>query len=137
MTSIKGVYGGLTFEYILEPTPQQLVEFQRHALGLPATPAVAPAPADDDVLGVAEAARLLRCSERCLRGIGADQLPFSIGPSRRRLYLRRDLIAYLRRRRADPPKPSTGHHPQRPKGTNEPPLVDLEAEISSLRGGRQ
>jgi hypothetical protein len=52
--------------------------------------------ADPDVLVVDDVARILRCTVDTARRIPRDQLRSICGPGRRRLYLREDLLAYVR-----------------------------------------
>ncbi len=53
--------------------------------------------ADRDILVVEDVARLLHCTVDTARRIPRDQLPAYPGPGRHRLYLREDLVAYIRR----------------------------------------
>jgi hypothetical protein len=52
--------------------------------------------ADPDILVVEDVARILRCTVDTARRILRDQLRSTCGPGRRRLYLREDVLAYVR-----------------------------------------
>ena len=52
--------------------------------------------ADRDVLVVEDVAHILRCTVDTARRIPRDQLPAYPGPGRRTLYLRDDVLAYVR-----------------------------------------
>jgi hypothetical protein len=52
--------------------------------------------ADPDVLVVEDVARIVRCTVDSARRIPRDQLPAHPGPGRRQLYLREDVLAYVR-----------------------------------------
>jgi hypothetical protein len=52
--------------------------------------------ADPDILVVEDIARILRCTVDTARRIPRDQLRSICGPGRRRLYLREDVLAYVR-----------------------------------------
>jgi hypothetical protein len=52
---------------------------------------------DPDILTVEEVALILRCKVDTARRIPRDQLPAHPGPGRHRLYLREDVLAYVRR----------------------------------------
>jgi hypothetical protein len=54
--------------------------------------------ADPDILVVEDVARILRCTADTARRIPRDQLRSISGPGRRQLYLREDVIAYVRSR---------------------------------------
>jgi len=54
---------------------------------------------DHDVLTVREVARILRCSIQSARSIPETELARYRGPGRHLLYLRADVIAYVRSRR--------------------------------------
>ena len=58
---------------------------------------------DPDVLTIEDVALLFRCSVDTARRIPKDELPVYRGPGRSRLYLREDLITYLKSRRIDAP----------------------------------
>lgn len=68
----------------------------------PSLPAVEQANTDHDFLTVEGVARLMRCSVDSARRIPRDELPAYLGPGRHLLYLRADLVTYLRRRNAAP-----------------------------------
>lgn len=51
----------------------------------------------DDVMTVEGVARFLHCSVQAVRNVSPTDLPKRWGPGRRILYLRDDVIAYLRR----------------------------------------
>lgn len=59
--------------------------------------------ADPDVLVVEDVARVLRCTVDTARRIPRDQLPAYSGPGRHRLYLRDDLMTYVRALRQPTP----------------------------------
>lgn len=52
-----------------------------------------------DILVIEEVAELLRCSVDTLRRIPKQDLPVYAGPGRKQLYLREDIIRYLKGRR--------------------------------------
>ena len=58
---------------------------------------------DPDILDIDEAAALLRCSVDTLRRIGRRELPVYRGPGRGNLYLREDLVRFVRTRRITGP----------------------------------
>ncbi len=72
---------------------------QGHEMVSPASQA---GPSDPDILTVEEAARILRCTVDTLRRIPRDQLPVYRGPGRKNLYLREDLMQFLRARQIPP-----------------------------------
>ncbi|WP_407059719.1 helix-turn-helix domain-containing protein [Brevundimonas bacteroides] len=51
---------------------------------------------DDDVLTLTEVARILRCEEDTVRRIPRPKLPARRGPGKWLLYLREDVLAYVR-----------------------------------------
>jgi hypothetical protein len=53
---------------------------------------------DPDILVLEDVARILRCTADTARRIPRDQLRSISGPGRRQLYLREDVIAYVRSR---------------------------------------
>lgn len=57
---------------------------------------VSRAAADRDILVVEDVARILRCTVDTARRIPPDQLRRITGPGRHRLYLREDVLAYVR-----------------------------------------
>jgi hypothetical protein len=59
--------------------------------------------ADPDILVVEDVARILRCTVDTARRIPRDQLRSIPGPGRRQLYLRDDLLAYVRSRARSSP----------------------------------
>ena len=59
--------------------------------------------ADPDILVVEDVARILRCTVDTARRIPRDQLRSISGPGRPQLYLREDVIAYVRSRARQPP----------------------------------
>jgi hypothetical protein len=59
--------------------------------------------ADPDILVIDDVARILRCTVDTARRIPRDQLRSICGPGRRQLYLREDVIAYLRSRARSSP----------------------------------
>ena len=58
---------------------------------------------DVDVLVIEDVARLLRCSVDTLRRVPKDELPVYRGPGRKHLYLREDVIRFVRCRRITGP----------------------------------
>lgn len=61
-----------------------------------------PAFLDSELLTVEDVSRLLRCAPDTVRRIPRDRLPV-YRPGRRNLYLREDLIRYVRSCRVEPP----------------------------------
>ncbi len=58
-----------------------------------------PVVADADILVTEDVARMLHCAVDTVRRIPRDELPVYRGPGRYNLYLREDLIRYVRTRR--------------------------------------
>jgi hypothetical protein len=54
---------------------------------------------DRDILSLEETSRILRCTVDTLRRIHRDELPVFRGPGRGNLYLREDVIEFVRSRR--------------------------------------
>jgi hypothetical protein len=59
--------------------------------------------ADPDILVIDDVARILRCTVDTARRIPRDQLRSIAGPGRRHLYLREDVIGYVRSRARQSP----------------------------------
>jgi hypothetical protein len=84
----------------IAPGPQRL--WPAHGAGFPAKPtdhhagSIAVIQIDPDILVLEEAAAILRCTPDKLRRVPRDELPSYPGPGRRRLYLREDVLAYVR-----------------------------------------
>lgn len=70
----------------------------------------------DDVMTVEGVARFLHCSVQSVRNVPVTDLPKRRGPGRRILYLREDVIAYLRRS-------------QKPARDADKLLSDIESEL--------
>jgi hypothetical protein len=66
------------------------------------SPALAHIGADPDILVIEDVARILRCTVDTARRIPREQLRSIPGPGRRQLYLREDVIAYVRLRGRPP-----------------------------------
>ncbi|MBF0622819.1 MAG: helix-turn-helix domain-containing protein [Magnetococcales bacterium] len=60
---------------------------------------------DQEILTIDEAAIILRCTVDTLRRIHKEDLPVYRGPGRCNLYLRDDLLAFIRSRRIVPEIP--------------------------------
>ena len=78
-----------------------MAEMRKRAANAPKAPATHKEPVDldridTDVLSIHGVARLLFCSLQAVRNIPADELPRYIGPGRSRLYLREDVMRYLK-----------------------------------------
>ena len=58
---------------------------------------------DPDILVIEEVARLLHCSVDTLRRVPKEELPAYRGPGRKHLYLREDIIRFVRCRRITGP----------------------------------
>ena len=56
---------------------------------------------DGDILVIEDVAELLHCSVDTLRRVPKHQLPAYSGPGRKNLYLRDDIIKFLKTRRID------------------------------------
>lgn len=57
--------------------------------------------ADSDILVIEDVAEILHCSVDTVRRIPKHQLPAYSGPGRKNLYLRDDIIKFLKTRRID------------------------------------
>ena len=60
-------------------------------------------PTDVDILVIEDVARILHCSVDTLRRVPKDELPVYRGPGRWHLYLRDDVIRFVRCRRITGP----------------------------------
>ncbi len=58
---------------------------------------------DVDILVIEDVARLLHCSVDTLRRVPKEELPVYRGPGRKHLYLREDIIRFVRCRRITGP----------------------------------
>ncbi len=58
---------------------------------------------DPDILVIEDVARLLHCSVDTLRRVPKEELPVYRGPGRKHLYLREDIIRFVRCRRITEP----------------------------------
>ncbi len=58
---------------------------------------------DTDILVIEDVARLLHCSVDTLRRVPKEELPVYRGPGRKHLYLREDIIRFVRCRRITGP----------------------------------
>ena len=58
---------------------------------------------DPDILVIEDVARLLHCSVDTLRRVPKEELPAYRGPGRKHLYLREDIIRFVRCRRITGP----------------------------------
>ena len=76
-----------------------IVSFEETALRRDEPPSHVPL-LDPDILDIEDVARLLRCAVDTVRRIPKSELPVCDGPGKRHLYLREDIILYLRRRRS-------------------------------------
>lgn len=74
---------------------------------------------DRDLLVVEQVAAVMRCSVDTVRRIPRDELPYS-RPGLRNLYLREDVVKYVRRRRIE----------------RTPIAVDVDALLADIEGGK-
>jgi hypothetical protein len=101
-----GIADGRTVRRVIPPhRPQTFANTPRTVKPCPglhhvSSPASGPEQiaADPDILVVEDVARILRCTVDTARRIPRDQLRSISGPGRRQLYLREDVIAYVRSR---------------------------------------
>ena len=98
-------------EHSIESSTDSRVPFsqQRVSLKRDLTPALAPTKQchsllDWDILDINDVASLLRCSVDTVRRIPREELPACEGPGRPKLYLREDILTYLRGRRVGVPQ---------------------------------
>lgn len=78
-----------------EPAPQKLRKLKRPERGKPVE--------DKDVLVIEQVADMLHCSVQSARNIPEDELPRHHGPGKRLLYMREDVLRYVRgQKRANP-----------------------------------
>jgi hypothetical protein len=103
---VPGLADGRAARRVLPPRPQQTFANNSrtvkpcpglHDIRLPGSQPVQIA-ADPDILVVEDVARILRCTVDTARRIPRDQLRSIPGPGRRQLYLREDVLAYVRSR---------------------------------------